>query len=245
MNAAPQPIQFPGGTGLLGGGFNPVHLGHLHAARAVCAALGLARTLLVPVAEHPLKRDARARAQMAPASLRFAWLERALKDEPQLFACNIELERAGPSYTVDTLRQLRRRERTPLVFTVGQDSFAELPKWREPEALLTQCHFAVLQRIQHGEEKSAPATLDDVTWMPAEFRAAFEFHADFRAARHRRAGTWVQRLMLPTLDISSTQVRARLAGGHAVDDLLPAAIARAVQASGCYEKLHAEKQVAR
>ncbi len=231
-----EPIQFPGGTGLFGGTFNPVHCGHLFAARAVCDALGLARMLLLPAAEPPLKSNAE--ETLAPAATRLHWVELAVASagDPRLEACGIELERPGPSYTVDTLRLLRERLRGPLLFTIGEDAFAELPAWREPEVMLTLCHFAVLNRppVADANSNPDPDRSPLTEWMPAEFASDFEFTPDRRAARHRRAGTWVQRLEVATLDISATRVRKKLRAGDATRGLLPEAVAKAAQQSGCY-----------
>ena len=181
--------------------------------------------LLVPAADPPLKRQGR--LALAPATLRAHWAELAVKDHPRLAVDRLELEREGPSYTVDTLRILRERLREPLVFVIGQDAFAELPAWREPERLLTLCDFAVMSR--------PPASGGSLfEWIPPGLAAAFELEPDGQTARHRTAKTRIVRLEIDALDISATEVRARIRGGRPVDDLLPPAVAEAVLASGCY-----------
>jgi len=215
----------PGGIGVLGGTFNPVHRGHVHAALAVAGALELERVVFVPAAVPPLKQ--RGADGMAPARDRLAWARMAVAGHPQLEVDALELEREGPSYTVETMRVLAERWGEPPVFLIGHDAFVELPAWREPETLLTLCHLAVMTRPPVREGSIA-------AWLPAPLARSFSFSADGQIARHRTAGTWIRRVAIDALDISATQVRKRLRAGCAIDDLVPEPVARAVVASGIY-----------
>ena len=110
--------------GVLGGTFNPIHLGHLRATEEVAELLSLERVLLVPSAQPPHKVSA---APLAPGALRLAWVEAACAGNPRLCVCDIEVARGGPSYTVDTLRALAERNAPARpVFIIGSDAFAEL-----------------------------------------------------------------------------------------------------------------------
>ncbi len=212
-------------VGLLGGTFNPVHLGHLRAAEEAAEQLDLERVLFVPAADPPLKRGGA--QQLAPARDRLAWVRTAIADNPRFEASAIELEREGVSYTVDTLRALRK-ELAPaeLVFLVGQDAFLDLGLWREMEALPTLAHFAVVTRPPGG------GRLAD--WLPEPLVPHLEVSSDGDSARHRASGHWIRRLCISALDISSTDLRARLRDGRSVRYLVPEGARGAVEASGAY-----------
>jgi nicotinate-nucleotide adenylyltransferase len=213
-------------TGILGGTFNPIHVGHLRAAEEVREALGLARVVFVPSADPPLKRGGAER--IAPARERLAWVELAIRGNPAFAADALELERAGPSYTVDTLRVFATRlapERP--VFIVGSDAFADLASWREPKALLELAHFAVVTRppVRGG-------ALGD--WIPAELAAELILAPGGQEARHRSAGTWLRHVPIRALDVSATELRRRLSEGRSVRYLLPDPVLDAVVQSGVY-----------
>jgi nicotinate-nucleotide adenylyltransferase len=221
------PLELPDATGLLGvfgGTFDPIHLGHLHAARQVVERLGLAKLLFVPAGTPPHKRSGR----LAPARLRCEWVRRATQGEARFAVDALEVERSGPSFSVDTLRTIGARVAPRLpVFVVGCDALAEMGTWREPEEILTLAHLAVMAR-RGGPESSLAQSF------PESLAGALDFDASGLFARHRRGASWVRWVEIDALPISSTEVRARLAAGRPVRDLLPAAIEDAVVASGAY-----------
>jgi nicotinate-nucleotide adenylyltransferase len=221
-----RPTGTGGLIGAFGGTFNPIHLGHLRAAEEVCEALDLERLLFVPAADPPLKRGGAA-DPLAPAPMRVAWAREAVRDNPRFAVDDLELAREGPSYTVDTVRALRARVGAHrLVFVIGCDAFEELDAWREPEALLALCHFAVITRPPAGGESLAD-------WLPRSLAGAVELEPDGQRGRHR-AGTWIRRLEIRALDISATDVRRRVSEGRSVRYLLPEGVRRAVIESGIY-----------
>ena len=129
--------------GVYGGTFDPPHLGHLVAASDTCEALGLHRVLWVPSAVHPLK-GGRVRT---PPELRLEMVRAAIDGDPRFAADDLELRRTGPSYTVDTLRELRAREPgAELFFISGADILGELHRWREPEEVLRLATLVVASR---------------------------------------------------------------------------------------------------
>ena len=212
--------------GVLGGTFNPVHRGHLHAAELVRKRLDLARIVFVPAADPPLKRGGA--ETIAPAALRLAWVQSALRGRPRFVADDLELRRAGPSYTVDTLRELAARlAPARLVFLVGEDAFAELDLWREPSTLLTLADFAVMTRPP-GLGKPLRSLLSKA------LAAQFEWDADGESGTHRAAKTRLTRVAIDALDVSATEIRRRIRAGESVRYLLPAAVHDAVLASGAY-----------
>jgi len=118
--------------GLLGGSFDPIHHGHLIVAQAVLEALSLEELRFVPARQQPFKTGLHA----APAETRARMVALAIAGEPRFSLERAELERDGPSYTVDTLRVLRQREPgREFAILVGADAARELPKWREADAL--------------------------------------------------------------------------------------------------------------
>ena len=113
------------------------------------------------------------------------------------------------------------------VFVIGIDAFAEIGTWREPEALFTLANFAVITR----PGQAARATSH---WLPERVKGEFELAADGGSARHRRAGTWLKRLEIAALDISASDIRARLRCGRSVRYLLPESIEEMVLRSRVY-----------
>lgn len=132
--------------GILGGTFDPPHVGHLLAASDASDALMLDRVLFIPVAEQPLK----AGAIVASAADRLAMVGLAIGDDPRFAAEPIEIKRGGLSFTVETLRALRERWRDDqalaLFLLLGGDIVATLPKWREPDAVLALAEIVWLTR---------------------------------------------------------------------------------------------------
>ena len=215
-----------GGVGVLGGTFNPIHLGHLRAAEEVSEILGLERVIFVPSAEPPHKEGDR--GVIAPAELRCEWVSRAIADNPRFAVDPLEVERPGPSYSVDTLRSLGERlaPEKP-IFVIGEDAFAEIETWREPSTLFTLSHFAVITRPPSGDRSLAQL-------LPARFARHFELEGEGERGHHRTAGTWIRRVHISALDISATDIRTRIREGRSVRYLVPETVRRAIITSGIY-----------
>ena len=130
-------------VGLFGGSFDPVHHGHLLIARVLFETLGLAELRFVPAREQPLKSQ----GHRSSATHRAAMLRRAIDGEPGFTLDSIELDRPGPSYTVDTLRALREREPgLEPVLLLGADAALDLPRWKEGDAVLQLARVVVFAR---------------------------------------------------------------------------------------------------
>lgn len=216
--------------GIYGGTFNPIHLGHLRAAEEVGEALGLDRVVFVPNARPPHKLEPEGN-DVAPARLRFDWVELAVRDNPRFAVDPIEIERDGPSFLVDTLEQLRQRHAgEELVFILGRDALQDLGGWREPRRLLGLTHFAVTTRppVRAGALRE---------WLPACLQDDVAIAADGGSARHRHSGTWLRVLEITPLEISASDIRTRLREGASVRYLLPEAVRAAIEASGCYRPI--------
>lgn len=214
-------------VGLFGGTFDPIHVGHLRAAEEAAEALGLARVLFVPSAQPPHKMAA-GRDAMAPAAQRLAWARAATASNPRFAVDPLELERDGPSYSIDTVHALAARlSPSRLVFVIGQDAFVEIGSWRKPEALLAAADFAILTRPPALEGSLA-------RWLPASLAGDFKLEPGTMRAAHRSAGTQLVALEITALAVSSSDIRARLRSGRSVRYLLPDAIHDAVVESGVY-----------
>lgn len=216
----------PARVGLFGGTFNPIHLGHLRAAEEVAELLELERVVFLPCAQPPHKRGGG--EVIAPAQERLAWVRRAIAGNPRFDVDPVELERGGPSYSVDTLRTLRdpAGPEAP-IFLIGLDAFGEIDSWREPTELFRLASFAVMRRPPIDRRPLAEC-------LPRCARPLLELGADGSSARHRSADTWVRLVEITALDISSTDVRARLREGRSVRYLVPEAVREAILETGVY-----------
>jgi len=187
--------------GLLGGMFDPIHLGHLRAAEIVRESLGLDEVIFVPAGVPPH------RGRPAAAGLdRYAMVALATSTQRAFLPSDVELAREGPSYTVETVAQLRARHPQAEVFLiVGSDNLPMIAEWREPERLLEMCTVAVVER-----PGSAPAPAGKVP--PARLR--------------RVEGT--------TLPIASRDLRERIRAGRSVRHLVPDGVADYIDKRGLY-----------
>lgn len=193
--------------GILGGAFNPPHLGHLLLAQEAHARLGLDRVLLVPVGEPPHREIA---ADPGPGE-RLRMTRLAVEGDDRLVASAVEVERPGTSYTVDTLRALRDTDPQPeLTLILGADQGSRLRSWREPREVLALSRVAVAERegLTRNDVVAALAGLDG-----AEAVEGFE---------------------LPRVDVSSTLVRERVAAGLPIRYLVPDRVADRIAARGLY-----------
>ncbi len=215
-----------GGIGVFGGTFNPIHLGHLRAADEVCEILDLARVVFVPSAVPPHKETEH--GVVAPAEVRCEWVRRAIEDDPRFAVDTLEIERSGPSYSVDTLRSFGERlaPEKP-IFVIGEDAFAEIETWRDPSTLFTLSHFAVITRPPVEE-----ASLADR--LPAKFAEHFDLDREGELGRHRTAGTWIRRIHISALDVSASDIRRRIREGRSVRYLIPETVREEIIASGYY-----------
>lgn len=195
--------------GLLGGTFNPVHLGHLVIAEDVRAALNLDEVLWVP-APRPWMKDPE---ELAPIEARCAMVQLAIQGNPHFKLSRIDIERPGPSYAVDTLHEMRRRQPgAALFYLMGMDALANLPQWQQVEEMLALCQIAVAAR---------PGT-DQVAVL---------------AQIHRELPTSKGRIIFAEagrLDISSTEIRRRAHQGLSLRYRLPDPVAKYIEAHRLY-----------
>jgi nicotinate-nucleotide adenylyltransferase len=214
--------------GLLGGTFNPIHLGHLRAAEEVYEVLALDQILFIPSRIPPHKgRDGD--DQIVPAEARLAWVEDAIASTDHFSIDRSEIDREGPSYLVDTL--IAYRDRNPgtdaPVFIVGEDAFAEMGDWRAPAEIFGLTDVAVMTRPP-GQLEKLEQRIPDIV------RSAFVFDPDGRHAIHREAGTSIELVSITALDISSSKIRNACREGSSIRFLVPESIREAIESSGEY-----------
>lgn len=207
--------------GVFGGTFDPVHLGHLRPALEVRDALELAELRLVPV-HVPAHRD----TPDLPAEQRLELLRHAAAAVPGFSVDPRELERAGPSYMVDTLASLRAEHpHTPLCLILGMDSFLSLTSWHRWEALVEYAHLVVMDRP--GEAFAGEGEFG--AWVAAR-------RAQEPAALRERLAGRVYFQPVTQLAISATRIRQLLAEGRSVRFLVPDVVWEEIQARGLYRR---------
>jgi nicotinate-nucleotide adenylyltransferase len=192
--------------GVMGGTFDPIHYGHLVTAEEALEQFRLDEVVFVPTGQPWMKEH----EVVSPAEDRYLMTVIATASNPKFSVSRMEVDREGPTYTVDTLRSLREEHGagTDLFFVSGADAILEILQWREPEELFDLAHFIAATRpgydLAHFEE-GATALTSEVTVMH-----------------------------VPALAISSTDIRARIAGGHPIRYLVPEGVKSYVEKAGLY-----------
>jgi nicotinate-nucleotide adenylyltransferase len=191
----------PPRIGVFGGTFDPIHAGHVEAAEAVHRALDLDRTLLV-VANEPWQKEGT--RSVTPAEDRLAMVVAATADRPGLEPSRLEIDRGGPSYTVDTVEELHRLyPGSELFLVVGADVVPDLRTWRREAALQESVVLVVVDRPGAPRKQPPPG------WQAVS-------------------------VPVPPFDVSSTELRARLEAGQAVDGLVPEGVIRCIRGRNLY-----------
>ncbi len=211
-------------VGLLGGTFNPVHLGHVELGVQIRQAFRLDRIRYILSAKPPHKRND------GIADTRFRWemLTHALSGQPALEPCDIEINRDGPSYTVDTLTQLS--DRFPdehHYFIIGSDSFMKIETWKTYQALFQMISFIVLLRKASDLEPSI-AILDKIG---ASYLRELEVESLHESDHHR---VYFHRYQSERMGLSSTRIRSRLSEGKSVVELLDPSVLSIIERNKLY-----------
>lgn len=195
--------------GLLGGTFDPLHIGHLILGEYAADALDLAHLLYIPAADPPHKQA----EQKTPVGHRLAMLEIALKDNPRFTISRVDIDRAGPHYSLDTVQIVQAQyPAAELYFVMGGDSLRDLPRWHRPADLIRHCKLAVMGRPGAAihpamHEPLLPGLAERVVMIDA-----------------------------PLIEISSTEIVQRLKSGRSVRYLLPDAVLAYIQQHNLYPK---------
>lgn len=196
--------------GVLGGTFDPPHVGHLWLATLAADTLGLDRVLFMPASQPPHKRGRR----MSSAADRLLMTRLAIAGDEHFELCPIEMERPGPSFTIDSVAELLRLyPQSTLYLLMAADSLVQIDTWREPDRLLSMVEWAV------GPRPGNP--------LPA--RSALR-------SRFGRAASRIHLLQGPSLDVSASEIRRRVAAGRAIRYLVPVAVEELIAERGLYRR---------
>ncbi|MBN1152514.1 MAG: nicotinate-nucleotide adenylyltransferase [Dehalococcoidia bacterium] len=195
--------------GILGGTFDPVHAGHIFVAEEARIRLQLDKVLFIPAGNPWLKVS----RTITPAAHRIEMVRLAIAKHEHFELSTMEVERGGPSYTVDTLEELRKQpECRDLYLLLGLDSFVELPQWKDAERIVALCTLVVVPR--YGDN------LPELGEVAQKVNGVSERN--------------VLVLDSPMIGISSSGIRERIARGLPVDYLVPGAVERYIIAHGLY-----------
>lgn len=214
--------------GLFGGSFNPVHFGHLRTAEEVREQAALDELWLVLASEPPHKRP----GEVADAADRLRMLELATARAPGMRIETAELERPGPSYTIDTLHTLRRcHPEVDFSAILGQDAFREIDSWHRFEELLGECDWIITSRPPVVATSGAAALT--VLGAPIAVTRAFWYEPEQKCYRHR-SGRRLDVLPVTGLDISASELRALVRAGRSIRFLTDPDVIDYIAARGLY-----------
>jgi nicotinate-nucleotide adenylyltransferase len=190
-----------------GGSFNPIHHAHLLCARAVAEAKGFDRVVLIPSALPPHKLQT---TELASPHDRLVMCRLAAEGESLFEVSDLEVTRSGPSYTIDTVRTLRRQGWDRVTWLIGADMVSILPKWHEPLELLREAELLVMAR---------PGWSFDWEALPEPYRVLKERVVE-----------------APLIDVSATTIRRRVAAGQSIRYFTPDAVCGYIAARGLYRQ---------
>ena len=198
-------------TGVLGGTFDPIHSGHLVIAEEARLRLDLAKVLFVPAGQPWLKTG----RTITPAARRADMVRRAIAARPYFELSSVDIDRPGPSYSVETITILQQNlgAETGIFLLIGWDSLAELPLWKEPDRLVQLCKIVAVNRPGFSRpdlkalESYVPGITQNVVWLD-----------------------------IPPVDISSSDIRNRVAQGSSIHGLVPDEVETYIRAKRLYRK---------
>lgn len=195
---------------IMGGTFDPIHYGHLVTAEAVMHEYQIDQVLFIPSGQPPHKTE----GQVTPADHRYLMTLLATETNPRFFSSRIEIDRKGYTYTIDTIRELKEMyPGSEIYFITGADAFSNILSWKNPELLLSSCHFVAATRPGYSRAKAAP-----------QIEALMDRHADT-----------LHYLEVPALSISSSEIRARVREGRPIKYLLPETVENYIYKHGLYQ----------
>ena len=195
--------------GVLGGTFDPVHVGHLVIAEEARLRLGLSQVVFVPAGQPWLKQD----RDISSGEHRLEMIRLAIAPNAFFRASTVDLERPGPSYTVDTLAALKRElgQEANLYFILGLDALAGLPTWKEPQKIVELCYLVAARRSE-----AMDVNMDSI---------------------ERSIPSISSRIIIldnPLIDISSSEIRQRVAEGKSIHEMVPDVVERYIRERGLY-----------
>ena len=200
--------------GLIGGSFDPIHVGHLLAAQGAAEQLGLEKVVFIPAKQPPHKKYRR----LADFAHRYAMVKIAIRGNPLFAVSDVEMRRGGKSYSIDTIHMLRAEygADSNLYFIVGADMVRALPTWKHVDELIKLCRFAVV------------------------VRPGYDYRADLEAIKGRMGAAFVREtkrhiVTIPPIGVSATQLRRRLRAGKSIRYMAPEGVERYIRKHGPYK----------
>lgn len=203
-------------VGIMGGTFDPIHYGHLRAADEAHAAFGLSEVLFVPTGQPPHKSN----QQITPAEDRYVMAVLATAECPYFSVSRIEIDRAGRSYTIDTLHELRGMSEycdSEFYFITGLDAVMDIMTWKDPQAIVKMCKFVAVSRYGFTHKR-----LEE---LPPDLRGA------------------IIPLEIPLLAISSTQLRDRVSRNSSIRFLVPPAVESYIKKKSLYKSINGRESL--
>lgn len=212
--------------GILGGTFDPVHLGHLRSAEEVCQELDLETVYLIPSASPPHKTE----RAVTPFRHRLAMTQVAADVSPCLEAVDLEGRRPGHSYSIETLRELCRffGPDAEIFFILGMDAFLEISTWKEYEHLFDYAHFVIISRA--GFETESPA----LSAVLSDLGVGIDVKAGGPDLFATPSGKTVRRVSTTLMDISSTRIREMVMKSRSIRFLVPEGVDIYIAKNGLY-----------
>ncbi len=192
-------------VGLFGGTFNPVHNAHIKVAEEAMDQIGLDKVILIP-SKNPPHKPTRG---LLDAEVRHEMVRLAVEDEDHFEVSRVEIERGGPSYTVDTIETMKEKF-ARVAFIVGADNLIKIDTWKQPEKLLSGCPFIIAPRGGYKKE---------------------DFVGDIFEGKDLRF------LDMDEISISSTDIRERVAKGKSIKNMVPRPVLNYILQEGLYQKV--------
>ena len=194
--------------GVIGGTFDPPHIGHLIISQEALTELNLDKVILVP-AGRPLLKNRKVTA----ASLRWEMLNLAIASNPCFYSSREEIDREGPSYTVDTIKKLKKDlgKSAEIYLIIGMDVFLDMERWKNPEEIIRLCHIAVAKRPTHVKRR-----VTDLEKALPSIKSRYSF------------------INAPVIDVSSTCIRRRVKEGISIKYLVPESVENFIKEKGLY-----------
>jgi nicotinate-nucleotide adenylyltransferase len=211
--------------GLLGGTFNPVHRGHIRAAKTVAGSFKLDKILFMPAYMPPHKE----KEGIAEAKHRWVMVKEAVAPYPRLVPSSLEIDMGGPSYSINTIRKIKQKFQVDrLFFILGVDAFLEIETWKNYREVLKSCDFIVLSRpgyhlreaagILNGRYKEKMTYVEETAKIDIKTCGKFKFFL----------------FEMNSLDISSSEIRIRLKQGESITGLVPLKVEKYIKENNLY-----------
>mgnify|MGYP006277586309 CR=1 FL=1 len=214
-------------SGLFGGTFNPLHNGHLDTLRVVRENFGLDRIYLIPCAVPPHKSS----AGLVPGSDRLEMINASIEDIPGFFSSAMELERGGPSYTIDTVKEFKKRDTKGTIphLIIGSDAFLDITTWERYSAIFEETPVIVMTR---GGSKNSFQEIS--AFIQQNISSGYRFSEQADAFVNHGDKKNISVAEVPLIDISSTRIRELVRSGKPFGHLVPPPVEQIIVEKGLY-----------